>query len=149
MGAGSGKTAKISSKLSKPNQQGCNAQQKFSRDIHSAHSFCTFGTKSYAQSALINNCHYYCPLLYIHLHVHFGIKSRAQLALVKQIWHTSPIFGAQLDILFRVHLVRNLGCLGNFTCYVVVQSSTHPLQQEQQQQQQQQQQRSSSQRWFL
>ncbi len=40
-----------------PNQQGCNAQWKLSRDMQSANGLCTFSAKSYAQSALINN-HY-------------------------------------------------------------------------------------------
>ena len=40
----------------RPNQHGCNAQWKLSRDIvHSAYGSCMFGSKSYVQSALINN----------------------------------------------------------------------------------------------
>ncbi len=52
--------------ISLPNQQGWDAQRKLrggGYTTHSAYGFCTFGTKSYAQSALINNHNYYCTLL--------------------------------------------------------------------------------------
>ncbi len=32
-----------------------NAQRKLNGDVHSAHGFCTFGTKLRAKSALVNN----------------------------------------------------------------------------------------------
>ncbi len=63
---GSGRKKSIASNAPEllPNQHGCNAQRKLSRDAHGACRFCLFGTKSYAESALTNNYHYHCPLLY-------------------------------------------------------------------------------------
>ncbi len=57
--------------------------------IHIACGFCMFGTKSYAQSALINNNYYHCPLLYA-FHVHFCVKLYAHMALINKIGMLIP-----------------------------------------------------------